>query len=296
MTLRRISVNGIELSVRDEGAGPPVVLCHGFPELAYSWRHQVPVLVEAGYRVLVPDMRGYGQSSVPGAEGAYDLLTICDDMLGLLDAVGERSAVFVGHDWGATIVWQLAAMHPERVDAVAGLGLPFTPRTPEPPVGLLRRQLGDGFYIPWFQERGVADQAFDHDVRRALLSPEDWGAGWHDAPARLGAPPSWMTETSLEVYVDAFTKNGFTGPLSWYRNLDRNWRLTEPFADRRIEQPALFVTGELDRLRTFLPATAMDGWVTDLRGEIVVPGAGHRVQQEAPEAVNEALLGFLSHL
>jgi pimeloyl-ACP methyl ester carboxylesterase len=291
---RTVTANGISLHVVDEGDGPLVVLCHGFPELAFSWRHQVPALAQAGYRVVAPDMRGFGRSSAPAAVDAYDVVTLCADMCGLLDALGEQSASFVGHDWGANVVWQLALLHPERVRAVAGLSVPFVPRAPAPPTPIMRRHLGEDFYIVWFQEPGVADAALASDVRRTLTTSRQWTIEWAREDGGRREPPSWMSEAELDVYVRAFERTGFTGGLNWYRNIDRNWELTADVAEQRIEQPALFLTGELDPVRRFMPAEAMRGRVTDLRAEIVVPGAGHWVQQQAPEEVNAALLEFLS--
>jgi pimeloyl-ACP methyl ester carboxylesterase len=293
---QRRAVNGIELNVLEEGEGEPIVLCHGFPELAFSWRHQIPVLAGAGYRVLAPDMRGFGDSSAPAQVSAYDVLTLCGDMCGLLDSIGERSAIFIGHDWGANVVWQLAAIHPERVRAVAGLSVPFVPRAPAPPIPMLRSQLGEDFYIVWFQDPGVADQVFASDVRRTLTASTPWGPDWARQAKAQPRRPEWMSEQELGVYVEAFARTGFTGGINWYRNIDRNWELTEAFAQRRIEQPAMFLTGELDRVRTFMPAEAMNGWVTDLQANIVVPGAGHWVQQQTPEIVNAALVEFLGGL
>jgi pimeloyl-ACP methyl ester carboxylesterase len=296
MTERLIATNGIELHVVEEGAGPLVVLCHGFPELAFSWRKQIPVLAGAGFRVVAADMRGYGRSSAPAEVEAYDVVTLCADMTGLLDALGEESAIFVGHDWGANVAWQLAVLHPERVRAVAGLSVPFVPRAPAAPIPIMRRHLGEDFYMVWFQEPGVADAALARDVRRTLTTKRQWTAQWavkDDAPLQ---PPPWLSEQELAVYTAAFQRTGFTGGLNWYRNIDRNWELTADVAERRVEQPALFLTGERDPVRRFMPAEAMRGWVTDLRGEIVVPGAGHWVQQQEPAAVNEALLSFLAEL
>jgi pimeloyl-ACP methyl ester carboxylesterase len=293
---RRIASNGIELNVLEQGSGTPVVLCHGFPELAYSWRHQVPALVQAGYRVIAPDMRGYGASSAPADVDSYDVLALCEDMCGLLDAVGEQSAVFIGHDWGANVVWWLAAIQPERVRAVAGLSVPFVPRAPAAPIPIMRRHLGEDFYIVWFQQPGVADEALARDVRRTLTTSRQWTALWAEEEPNPPKRASWLSEEELQVYVDAFERTGFTGGLNWYRNIDRNWRVTGPYAERRIEQPAMFLTGELDPVRAFMPAEAMSGWVTDLRSEVVVPGAGHWVQQQEPDAVNAALLEFLGGL
>jgi pimeloyl-ACP methyl ester carboxylesterase len=296
MPERLISANGIELNVLEEGEGPLVVLCHGFPELAYSWRHQIPALSAAGFRVLAPDMRGFGRSSAPSEIEAYDVVSLCGDLCGLLDAVGEDSAIFVGHDWGANVVWQLAVLHPARVGAVAGLSVPFVPRAPAAPIPIMRRHLGEDFYIVWFQQPGVADEALGRDVRRTLTTSRVWTSQWAEEDGAPPERPSWLSEQELAVYVEAFERTGFTGGLNWYRNIDRNWELTAAVAERRVEQPALFVTGERDPVRRFMPAEAMRGWVSDLREELVVPGAGHWVQQQAPEVVNEALLRFLADL
>jgi epoxide hydrolase A/B len=293
MSERKIATNGVELNVLDEGEGPLVVLCHGFPEIAYSWRHQIPALAGAGFRVVAPDMRGFGRSSVPREIEAYDVVALCADMTGLLDQLDEQSAIFVGHDWGANVVWQLALQQPQRVRAVAGLSVPFIPRAPAAPIPIMRRHLGKDFYIVWFQEPGVADAALAQDVRRTLTTSRQWTADWAEEDGGRREPPAWLSEQELDVYVAAFERTGFTGGLNWYRNIDRNWELSEPFAERRVEQPAMFLTGELDPVRNFMPAAAMNGWVTDLRAEIVVDGAGHWVQQQAPEAVNAALLEFL---
>jgi pimeloyl-ACP methyl ester carboxylesterase len=293
---RAIAANGIELHVVEEGDGPLVVLCHGFPELAFSWRHQLPALVDAGYRVVAPDMRGFGGSSAPKEVEAYDVVSLCGDMCGLLDVLGERDAVFVGHDWGASLVWSLATLHPERVRAVAGLSVPFVPRAPAAPLPIMARHLGEDFYICWFQKPRVADEALARDVRRTLTTSRQWTAQWADEDGREPKRPPWMSEEELAVYIEAFERTGFTGGLNWYRNIDRNWELTASVADRRVEQPAMFITGELDPVRNFMPAEGMRGWVTDLRAEIVVPGAGHWIQQQEPDAVNAALLDFLAGL
>jgi pimeloyl-ACP methyl ester carboxylesterase len=293
---QRVATNGIELHLVEHGDGPPVVLCHGFPELAFSWRHQLPALADAGFRAIAPDMRGYGRSSIPEPVEAYDVATLCADLTGLLDAFGEQSAIFVGHDWGANVVWELAVLAPERVTAVAGMSVPFVPRAPAPPIPIMRRHLGEDFYIVWFQQPGVADAELGRDVRRTLTTSRQWTADWASEDGPPPRRPSWLSEEELAVYVDAFERTGFTGGLNWYRNIDRNWELTEAVAERRVEQPAMFLTGELDLVRRFMPAEAMRGWVTDLRSEVVLPGAGHWVQQQQPEAVNEALLAFLSGL
>jgi pimeloyl-ACP methyl ester carboxylesterase len=289
---RQLRVNGIELHVAELGSGPPVVLCHGFPELWYSWRYQLPALAAAGYRALAPDLRGYGRSSIPADLEAYDLPSVCEDMLGLLDDLGEERAVFIGHDWGASVVWQLALAHPTRVSAVVGMSVPFMPRPPDPPVGLLRDALGEDFYIVWFQTPGVADSALERDARRTLTTREQWTAQWSREREEPTRPP-WLTEEDLRVYVESFERTGFIGGLNYYRNIDRTWWLTAHLAEHRIEQPALFLTGSRDPVRRFMPAEIMNGWVTDLRASVVIEGAGHWVQQERSSEVNAALLRFL---
>ena len=292
---RTVHTNGIEMHVAEEGDGPLVVLCHGFPELWYSWRHQLPALAAAGYRAAAVDMRGYGDTSAPEAVEAYDLLTVADDLAGLLDALGARDAVFVGHDWGAAAVWQLAVARPERVRAVVAMSVPFVPRAPAPPLPILRRHLGEDFYMVWFQEPGVADAALARDVRRTLSTPEVWDSAWvdRDEPAPR---PRFLSESELDVFVDAFERTGFTGGLNYYRNLDRTWERTAHLAERPVEQPALFITGSRDPVRKFMPAEAMQGWVTDLRETVVIEGAGHWIQQERPDEVNAALVRFLEGL
>jgi pimeloyl-ACP methyl ester carboxylesterase len=291
--LREIDAGGLRMQVADAGAGPPVALLHGFPELWYSWRHQLRDLADAGFHAIAPDMRGYGGTERPEAVAAYDAVTLAGDVLALMDAFGHERFVAVGHDWGANVAWELARRHPDRVTAVAGLSVPFVPRPPAPPLPILREHLGEGFYMVWFQEPGVAEAALERDVRRTLRTQEVWDAGWaqRDGP-EPPRPPFW-TLSDEELYVSTFERTGFAGGLNWYRNLDRNWELSADVADRRIEQPALFATGERDPVRRFMPPAAMDGWVTDLRESIVVPGAGHWLQQQAPEVVSEMLVRFL---
>lgn len=293
---RRIATNGVELAVHVEGDGPTVVLCHGFPELAHSWRHQIPALAAAGYRVVAPDLRGFGDSSCPSAVEAYDALTVGLDLVGLLDAVGEERAVFVGHDWGASLVWYLALTHPDRVRAVAGLSVPFVRRAPAPPLAIMRRRLGAEFYMLWFQEPGAADRALRRDVRRTLTTSEQWTAAWASRVDERPERPPWLSEAELAVYVEAFERTGFTGGLNYYRNIDRNWALTKPLDGRGVDQPAMFLTGSEDKVTRFMPATGMHKSVSDLRATIVLGGAGHWVQQERPREVNRALLEFLAGL
>jgi pimeloyl-ACP methyl ester carboxylesterase len=290
---RSIDAGGLRMEVALSGSGPAVALLHGFPELWWSWRHQIPVLAEAGFSVVAPDMRGYGGTDAPAPVEAYDVLALAGDVVALMGALGHERFAVVGHDWGANVAWELARSHPERVTAVAGLSVPFVPRAPAEPMAIMRRHLGEDFYMVWFQEPGVAEAALEADVRRTLRTQEVWDARW--ALRDGGAPPrpAFWTEEDEARYVAAFTRTGFRGGLNWYRNVDRNWAITEPVGERRIEQPALFVTGSRDPVRRFMPAAAMDGWVPNLRDTVVIEGAGHWVQQQAPAEVDAALVPFL---
>jgi len=288
-----IDTNGIVVRVVEEGEGPAIVLCHGFPETSHVWRHQIPALAGAGYRVLAPDMRGFGGSSVPDAVEAYDILSLAGDVIGLLDAFGEQRAILVGHDWGATVVWHVALAHPERVRAVVGMSVPFAPRPPAPPMQIIRRRLGEDFYQQWFQQLGPADEAFARQPARVVTAREDWTEAWASQSDEPVVRPEWMTQEDLETWVAALERSGFSGGLNYYRNIDRNWELTADLDGRTIDCPALFLTGSEDIVRRFMPGRGMERSVTDLRGFHVIEGAGHWLQQERPEKVNELLLAFL---
>lgn len=317
LVTRNVATNGIRLAVDEAGAsdGFPVVLCHGFPELAYSWRHQIPALADAGYHVFAPDQRGYGRSDRPEAISDYDIVHLTDDLVGLLDDLGEERAVFVGHDWGSMVVWQLALRAPERVAAVVGMSVPFVPRGPMPPTQLFKQVFGDTFfYILHFQKPGVADAEFAADpatfMRRMLAGltadvpaaalaelagPND-GRGMVERlpePERL---PDWLSQDELDHYVTEFTRTGFTGGINWYRNFDRNFELMADFAEAKVTMPAGFIVGAQDPVLTLSPPSLMDGWVEDLRMSEIIEGAGHWVQQEKPAEVNAALLQFLADL
>lgn len=304
---------GVELSVVDEGAGPVVLLVHGFPELAYSWRHQITGLAAAGFRVLAPDMRGYGASGRPDAVNDYDIEHLTGDLVALLDDVGAAQAVVIGHDWGSIVAWNFALLHPDRTAAVVGMSVPFVPRPPAPPITIMRQLFADNFfYMVYFQEPGVADADLGRDparVMRNLLTarvtpdaPPDPaafandGRGFADRIPESTGLPDWLSEDDVAVYADAFTRTGFTGGINWYRNLDRNWDLTSAVADRHVTAPSLFVGGGDDPVLNMTPPAVAEGWLDDHRGDVIVPGAGHWVQQEDPEAVNAALLRFLDSL
>ena len=310
---RVVTGGGVELSVVDVGEGPPVVLAHGFPELAYSWRHQIPVFAQAGHRVLAPDQRGYGRSTRPDRIEDYDIVALTGDLLRVLDDVGQERGVFVGHDWGALVVWQLALLAPERVAGVVGMSVPFLPRGAMPPVQRMREAFADRFfYITYFQEPGVADEELGSDpartMRRMLAglsrpgglsdaeSSADDGRGFVERIPEPEGLPAWLSQDELDHYVSEFRRTGFTGAINWYRNMDRNWSLTEHLAGMAVTVPSLFIGGSEDPVLTMSPPSIQDGWLRDHRGTVIVDGVGHWVQQEAPGQVNAALLGFLEQV
>jgi pimeloyl-ACP methyl ester carboxylesterase len=282
------------MHVAEQGEGSPVVLLHGFPELWLSWRKQIGPLADAGHRAIAPDLRGFGQTDSPPDPEGYDIVNLAADVVGLLDALGIERAAIVGHDWGANLAWHLALTHPERVSRVAGISVPFIPRAPAPPLAIMREHLGPGFYVVWMQEPGVADQALARDVRRTLTTTQVWDAKWAAREDEQTRRPEFMTEEDLQLYVDTFERSGFTGGLNWYRNVDRNWELLEQFDGRTIDQPALFMVGTRDSTASWMPPEAMEGHVTDLREVVRIEGAGHWLQQERPDEVNERLLRFFA--
>lgn len=316
LTERIIDTNGVRLHTVEAGerGAPVVLLAHGFPELAYSWRHQIPVLAAAGYHVLAPDQRGYGRSSRPDEISAYNIAELSADLVGLLDDVGAERAVFVGHDWGAPVAWSTAQLHPDRVAAVVGMSVPAVPRAQVPPTQAFRKLFGDNFfYMLYFQEPGVADAELGSDpaktMRRMmanLRSPGDPEAaarmirpGPEGFVERLPEPdglPGWISAEELDHYIAEFTRTGFTGGLNWYRNLDRNWEILADPPAATISVPALFVAGADDPVLTFMRPERASEVVTGPYREVIIEGAGHWLQQEKPERVNDALLDFLAGL
>jgi pimeloyl-ACP methyl ester carboxylesterase len=312
ITHRTVEANGIRMHVAEQGAGPFVLLCHGFPESWYSWRHQLPALAAAGYHAVAPDMRGYGGTERPEAIDQYTQLHHVGDMVGLLDALGAETAVIVGHDWGAPVAWNGALLRPDRFRAVAGLSVPYTPRGGTPPTAALARAYGDTFmYMLYFQTPGVAEAELEQDVRstvrRVLAGISGEGTGMPVLPKRStflqGLPdpevlPKWLTPADVDFYTAELERTGFRGGLNWYRNLDRTWELMAAWRGARITVPALFIAGDRDPV-ILRSRAAMDGLaetVPALRERVLLPGAGHWTQQERPAEVNDALITFLAGL
>ena len=311
---RTIATNGIEMRIAEAGPadGPLVVLCHGFPESWYSWRHQLPALADAGYHAVAPDQRGYGGSTAPPEVNAYTQFHLVGDIVGLVQALGAASAVIAGHDWGAPVVWNAALWRPDVFRAVIGLSVPASDRSRVPPTVGMKAAFGDNFfYILYFQTPGVAEHELRKDVKRALRmllfsASGDAQANFKRLPKTAGfldqmqdpeTLPAWLGEADLEYFTAEFLRTGFRGGLNWYRNLDRTWELAAPFQGKRIEQPALFITGDRDLTRGN-PGyeERMRAMVPNLRGVVTFPGIGHWTQQENPQGTNEAMLSFLGSL
>jgi pimeloyl-ACP methyl ester carboxylesterase len=321
ITHRFVDVNGIRMHLAEAGAGPLVVLCHGFPESWYSWRHQLRALADAGFHAVAPDQRGYGQTDRPEAIDQYTLLHLVGDMVALLDALGVATAVIAGHDWGAPVAWHAALLRPDRFRAVVALSVPYRPRGDARPTTVMPQTPDAVFYQLYFQEPGVAEAELEHDPRATLRSVLFWASG--DAPGRgFAAPgpgdvgmvarsggflsrrplpaelPTWLAEADLDFYAGEFGRTGFRGGLNWYRNIDRNWELLAPWTGAKVTVPALYMAGDRDLVVAFrgmdrlLPS--LKQFVPSLWKTIMLPGCGHWTQQERPTDVNAAMLEFLA--
>jgi pimeloyl-ACP methyl ester carboxylesterase len=306
---------GIPLSVAVAGEGPLVILMHGWPEQSLSWRHQVPALAAAGYRVAVPDMRGYGQSGKPDVPEAYTLNTIADDMQAVASALGARRWVAVGHDWGAPAAWRCALRFPDQVAAVFGLSVPHAGAPKVDFMDVVDKLYPDRFfYIRYFQQIGVAEAELDAVDLPAALKKIYWSASgdgvkarsrrhvprdaklmesWDDAPE---GQLSFMSDDELHQYAAAFRAGGWRGPLNWYRNFPRNGEDARALGDNVIRQPSGFLAGEYEPVLAMLPNQLenMRAHLADLRMEVRPAGAGHWIQQERPDETNAALIKFLA--
>jgi pimeloyl-ACP methyl ester carboxylesterase len=321
ITHHQLRVNGIDMHVAEQGEGPAVVLCHGFPGLWYTWRHQLAALSAAGYRAIAPDMRGYGRTTAPPDPTAYDRDTTVNDLVGLLDALDLRDAVFCGHDFGAHLVWDMPAWAGDRVRALIQLSVPRTRRLPvKPSVGFNYLASQHFTHLEYFQVPGVAESELDTQPKtflatlfHALSGANRYLDCWNH-PAQidgkrngyldvLPTPPplpwNWLSEQDLDYYATEFARTGFTGGLNWYRAEDLVWAQNEHLHDRPIGIPVAFMAGSADPVLEMLgrdPMTAMAGLVPGLRSVLIVEGAGHFVQIERPDAINSAMIEFLGSL
>jgi pimeloyl-ACP methyl ester carboxylesterase len=314
----KLRSNGIELRAVVEGAGPLVVLVHGWPESWYSYRHQLDPIQRAGFRVAAIDVRGYGGSDKPEPIEAYTLREIAADVAGVIEALGEERAILIGHDWGAPICWATSIVHAERVRAVIGMSVPHLGRPKRPLTEIYRSMYADRFFYQlYFLEPGIAERELEADIprslrmtyygasgectadERAFSSSKPKDAKYLDRMVDPNPLPAWLTPEDLEYYASQFRVSGFRGPINRYRNHERDFHELPQLA-QPITQPALFIAGERDPVLGFTRGRslldAMDAHYRDLRGKLVIPGAGHWVQQEAPEPVNAAILSFLTGL
>jgi pimeloyl-ACP methyl ester carboxylesterase len=318
MNHRFVDTNGIKMHLVERGQGPLVILCHGFPEYWYSWRHQIPALADAGFHVVVPDQRGYGQTDRPEPIEAYNILQLTGDMVGLIHALGEEQAIIVGHDWGAPVAWHCALLRPDLFRAISLLSVPYRSGSWESgrPTEAMKRMAGEQeFYMLYFQEPGKVEAELEADVRktmgmflysssgdpplekrwRYLFSKSEKFLDTGSLPETL---PAWLTEQDLAFFTREFERTGFRGGLNWYRNIDRNWELTPFLNGVKLRLPALFVAGEFDPVISInrKAFNTMEKAMPDLRKKVLLPGAGHWIQQERPAEVNQLLIEFLANL
>lgn len=316
---RTIETNNIRMNIAEQGEGPLVVLCHGFPESWYSWRHQIPALAAAGYHVVAPDMRGYGGTDKPEAIEDYTVLQLAGDIVGLVRALGEEKAIIVGHDWGAAVAAQASVLRPDLFPATILLSVPYSPRRPGKiaPMQAAAQIPGERiFYQVYFQTPGVAEAELEKDTRETVIKMLYYASG--DAPAdkrftgffdrrggmlsALPAPetlPSWLSADDVDYFAGQFRQSGFRGPLNWYRNIDRNWKVGGFLLEKKLTQPCLFIAGEHDVVVAGFGKAAfeqMEQNVPNLRKKILIPGRGHWIQQESPSEVNRLMIEFLKGL
>jgi pimeloyl-ACP methyl ester carboxylesterase len=307
-----IETNGIKMAVYEKGSGYPVVFSHGFPELAFSWRHQIDALAKAGFRAIAPDQRGYGRTDRPEPIEAYTIQNLTGDLAGMLDKLGIDKAVFCGHDWGGLVVWQMAHLHPDRVAGVIGVNTPYIPRSPVPPIQMMKQMRGENNYIVYFQKPGEADKFLADNVektfraflRKSTMTAEQFNALPADSPARnfdmkmmieAGAAATGgyvCSEEELQYYIETFRETGFSGGINWYRNLDRNWETTAG-QPQKLDVPSLYVGAEDD---VVLPPSMAEA-TRPLLGDNemhVIENCGHWTQQDKPEELNTLLIGWLT--
>ena len=297
-----VSVNGVDLEVYEAGRenrGNPIVLCHGWPEHAFSWRYQMPALAAAGYHVIVPNQRGYGHSSHPANVTDYDISKLTGDLAALLDHFGYQNAVFVGHDWGANVVWSMALLHPERVKQIINLALPYQTRTEIPWIEFMETLFGgDNYFVHFNRKPGVADAVLDENRSQFLRNlfrknvpstlPEPGMMMINLARANTPRGEAVMSDSELAVFVAAFETSGFTGSINWYRNMDRNWHILAE-VDPIIQKPTLMVYGERDMIPKF---ENLADFVPNV--DVVSLDCGHWIQQEMPQETNSVILEWLA--
>jgi pimeloyl-ACP methyl ester carboxylesterase len=317
---RFVETNGIRMHLAEAGSGAPVVLCHGFPESWYSWRHQLQALAKEGFRAIAPDMRGYGQTDKPEAIDQYTLFHLTGDVIGLLDALNIEKAAIIGHDWGAPVASHCALFRPDRFASLATLSVPpFRPRSPARPTSLMPKTENAQFYQLYFQKPGEAEAEFEANVERTLRLMLFYSSG--DAPTAgnsgpvgmvpIGRPwladipppqtlPAWLSEADIKFYTVEFARSGFRGGLNWYRNIDRNWELLAPWKDAKLQVPTLYIVGDRDLvfrfpgMDTLIPK--LKNFVPKLERTVLLEGCGHWTQQERVDQVSREIIRFLQSI
>ncbi|MEX0963531.1 MAG: alpha/beta hydrolase [Pseudohongiellaceae bacterium] len=318
VSFRFIQSNGLKMRIAEAGSGPLVVLAHGWPESWYSWRHQMTMLAAAGYHVVAPDMRGYGETDKPSAVDDYDIVHLAADLVGILDALGEETAILVGHDWGSIVAWTTVLLHPTRFTALIAMSVPYGGRVAQSPLESWRQAYGENFfYILYHNEPGgVAEAEYDADPRgllsRLYLSPDSprepatitdphrSAGGWIGRLGESKGLPDWLQQEDLDYVVSQFENAGFRGGVNYYRNFHRNWEITEHLEGVKIEIPVLFIAGSRDIVIAGADEERLTDTISraaeDLRAVVLIPEIGHWVQQEAPAATNAAMMEFLNSL
>ena len=303
-----VNSNGIRMALYEQGEGPTVILLHGFPELAYSWRHQLPALAAAGYRPIAPDQRGYGRTDRPTRVEDYRIEQLVADICGLLDSLQLQQATFVGHDWGALLLWHMSLTCPERIERQIILNIPFQARPPTDPIALMRERLGDNFYIVNFQDSDETDRAFAADPahffnmmmrkgqitreRYKLLPPEKRVLDLLATMARKrssGMP--LLNDEERDYFANAYAISGFSGPINWYRNWSDNWASLEG-VEQVVRVPTLFIGAQNDVVIAPEYIESMKKHVVDLEVHML-DDCGHWTQQEKPDEVNSLILNWL---
>jgi pimeloyl-ACP methyl ester carboxylesterase len=313
--VQHAQVNGIDMAyyeVGPRGQGTPIIFCHGFPELAFSWRHQLKACEAAGRWAIAPDQRGYGLTQRPGPVTDYDMEHLTGDLVGLLDHLGVEKAIFCGHDWGGIVVWQMPLMHPDRVAGVIGLNTPFMRRAPLDPIEGMRKVFGEDMYIVWFQKPDIADAALAKDVDKTMRffmrKPAAITADAASSAAASGstfafgqALDAWdkgdtanqlLTADELAAFVETFQATGFTGGINWYRNFSRNWEASADLPTRIDDIPCLMIMAEKDVVLSPAMADGMEEVISDLEKKLI-KDSGHWTQQEKPEEVNHLILDWM---
>ncbi|ESW18999.1 hypothetical protein PHAVU_006G088700 [Phaseolus vulgaris] len=310
---RTVEVNGIKMHVAEKGEGPVVLFLHGFPELWYSWRHQILALSSRGYHAVAPDLRGYGDTEAPASMSSYTCFDIVGDLVALIDLLGVEQVFLVAHDWGAVIGWYLCMFRPEKVKAYVCLSVPLRRRDPKvKPVDVMRAVYGDDYYICRFQKPGemeaqMAEVGTEYVLKNILTTRKpgppifpmgEYGTGFN--PDMTNSLPSWLSQHDLAYYVSKFQKTGFTGPLNYYRNLNPNWELTAPWSGVKIEVPVKFITGELDMVYTslnmkeYIHGGGFKEHVPNLEEVIVQKGVAHFNNQETAEEISNYIYEFIN--